>query len=269
MRKFLASDLDGTLIHNSAFNRKDIQAIQRFREEGGFFSLCTGRTLNWTVPLFDWDALECDAMILGNGSAVYTIESISPLSFTEIVNSHISYHAGLEIINFFYELKDFALYWSDGQTTYELADRTFLEENSIVQNDYSRFVMIDELYRNPITFSSIGLAPAVPDVEKTKTMLPIVQEKWGDEIEVFRNQYFLDICPKNSSKGFGIRQLAEFLSEPFEFYAVGDSFNDVAMFEFVGKNNAFVMENAEESLKNQGYKKVKSVRECIEHILSR
>ena len=104
------------------------------------------------------------------------------------------------------------------------------------------------------------------DIELAEKAKDLLIEKYGQGLEAFRNQYFVDIAPKNCSKGNGLRKLLEINNVGTDsLYAIGDSYNDVSMFELT--KNSYTFHHVEENLKNIANNHVSSVKECIESII--
>lgn len=70
----LITDLDGTLLPVSkVLNKKDIDAVEYFRQQGGIFTVATGRIIQAAEQYFD--PLKPDApVILNNGGLIYDTE---------------------------------------------------------------------------------------------------------------------------------------------------------------------------------------------------
>ncbi|MGL4389163.1 MAG: HAD-IIB family hydrolase [Brevinema sp.] len=268
-RKFLACDIDGTLIHDHQhISDKDLKAIQKFRKAGHYFALCTGRTETWTRPLLEQYHMHCDALILCNGSLLFDVDKNDHLKLTQISSSTLVNSLGKEIINYFYQLGDYTICWDDGKHTYEIADRLMNLTSSIIQEDSTVKISIDDFQHYQNNFITINVAPFVIDFQHSEETKKNMLFRWGDNIDVFRNQHYIDVSPKLSSKGQGILNMVKYLGEEFDLYAVGDSYNDLPMFETVGRSNTFVMENAEKELKTYGDTIVYRVENCIEILLS-
>lgn len=269
-QKLLACDVDGTLIFDATqrINDQDIEAIKKFRKAGHLFVLCTGRPLVWTLPTIKQNNFPVDGLILCNGSVSYLVDSLEPIKTTEISNDNIPNKIGLEIIKYFYDLQIYSLYWDDGQTTYELNDRAFPKNTSMVQETFSKYISIEETLNLKINFQGIGITPISENIEEAKEGFVSIEKKWGEYIVPYRNNFFVDISPLGVSKGVGIEKFISHLDKDLEIYGVGDSFNDLPMFETVGKQNAFLMAHGELSLEPHVKKIVSSVAECIDIILA-
>lgn len=104
------------------------------------------------------------------------------------------------------------------------------------------------------------------DIDKAEEAKDLLIKKYGHAVEAFRNQYFVDIAPKDCSKGNGLKKLLELNNLDIEkLYAIGDSYNDLSMFNLT--NNSFTFHHVEEQLKGYANNHVSSVSECIEKML--
>ena len=70
----IISDMDGTLTFNRVLSDENAEAIRYFQENGGFFSLATGRRQDYIKQYEPKLVLNAPAAIL-NGTAVYDIQS--------------------------------------------------------------------------------------------------------------------------------------------------------------------------------------------------
>ena len=94
-----------------------------------------------------------------------------------------------------------------------------------------------------------------------------IDKKYEDKIIAYRNDIYIDIVPLGCSKGNGIKYIAkqEFIKDDY-IYTIGDSWNDVTMFNIT--KNSFTFHHVEEELKEHASYLVDSVADCIEeHIL--
>ncbi len=268
-QKLLACDVDGTILHHTrnGIDPKDIQAIKHLQSQGYLFAFCTGRTLTWIKPILEEHNLTVDALILCNGSLIYDGKS----DFKLIENNLIPNKIALEIMEYSYQLGNYIIYWDDGQNTYEMKDRSMslVTMASAVEDELSIFLPIEEAMMIKSDFATLGIAPItekISDAEKTKEY---ILDRWGKHITATRNQFFLDISPLDSSKGAGITKLLKHWQKDVEVYAVGDSLNDLSMFQTVGKDHAFWMKNGDKELMSITDYHVNSVAECIDIILSK
>ena len=86
------------------------------------------------------------------------------------------------------------------------------------------------------------------------------------EYPLIINQYFIDIVPKNCSKGLALLHILDIENQPKEnLYTVGDSFNDVPMFNVTP--NSYTFNRVENSLKSHANNLIDSVYEIVDSIL--
>ncbi len=269
-QKLLACDVDGTIVldESQTISKKDLESIKKFRAAGHIFALCTGRPLLWTLPLIEKYQIQTDALILCNGSDVYSVNPSNPTDTTTICSSSIPNKIGLEILKYFYEQKTFSMYWDIEGCTYEMKDRRLPFDTSVVQDLKASHVSIEEALKMESDFVCIGISAFSSSPKEAEEARLYILERWGKYIASFRNQFFVDIAALGASKGVGIRNLIQHLDKDLEVYSIGDSFNDLPMFEEVGPSNAFLMNHGETELKAYVHNNVHSLTECIDIILS-
>ena len=80
----IITDLDGTLLpENKILSEKDLEAIKRFRSDGGKFTIATGRTIQSADRYIK--ELEIDIpVILYNGSLIYDVQKQEVLFTDEL-----------------------------------------------------------------------------------------------------------------------------------------------------------------------------------------
>ena len=70
----LACDIDGTLLINGIINPRNIEKIEYFMNEGGNFSLSTGRTVGAVGPVLS-KLKRVSPSIVSNGCMIYDYEN--------------------------------------------------------------------------------------------------------------------------------------------------------------------------------------------------
>ena len=63
-------DIDGTLLVNGIINPRNIEKIEYFISEGGYFSLCTGRTVGAVSPVLE-KIKNISPSVVANGCMIY------------------------------------------------------------------------------------------------------------------------------------------------------------------------------------------------------
>ena len=67
-------DIDGTLLVNGIINPRNIEKIEYFISEGGYFSLCTGRTVGAVSPVLE-KIKNISPSVVANGCMIYDFET--------------------------------------------------------------------------------------------------------------------------------------------------------------------------------------------------
>lgn len=267
--KYLACDLDGTLLsEDQTISRENLEAIVGFKAEGNKFVISTGRNVDSIYDLFkDYPEIEYDYIVACNGAIVLDNNK------EVISNKYISNDIAEKIINDFIDKEDICIHFeADGQ--HYLVESKGLEYASCLSEDIKdmllRFedrISIDDIFETKRKYSFISIFSTNKDMEVAEEVKNLLIETYGQDLEAFRNQFFVDIAPKDCSKGNGLRSILELNNIKEEnLYAIGDSFNDVSMFELT--ENSFTFHHVEEELKSFANNHVSTVGECIDTIMS-
>ncbi|MGL5722052.1 MAG: HAD hydrolase family protein [Brevinema sp.] len=271
MKKLLACDIDGTILHRLPEGRatdylvaqEDLDAIQEFRKQGNFFTFCTGRTLLGVKAVLDEFPIEADAAIVSGGARLHRFLQHSPLTTEKLADFFIPAELATDIITHFYKQGDSVLYWSNGHDDFAFGDRTtdWMKENS------PTFVTLEEWLANPSDISSIGLTPLSNPHEWIKQAEKDINSRWDNKLDCHSNLLTLDVSHGGVSKGSGLSHMRQLLGNEHQCYAVGDALNDVPMFKEVGQHNAYLRAGGDERALPHVKKTVSSVAECIYDIL--
>lgn len=258
--KYLASDLDGTLLQkDDSIREEDVQAILRFKDEGNKLIISTGRPLEGIKrALKNYPEIKYDYLVACNGSVV--LDKDDNVIYDNYIDAEIAKLIFKDII----EYKNMFVHFESDGITYSI--ETDMEvKNQIAElfnNILPKEIVLNENRKYPI-ISVMAIDEDINTAEEIKNKLI---KKYGDSIETFRNQFFVDIAPKNCSKGIALKNLSDKIGINLEnLYVIGDSYNDISMFEITDKSFTFIY--AEEGVKKQANNIVNSVAECINKIL--
>lgn len=254
-RLLFATDLDGTLLRDNEISDKDLEAVKRLSREGHLLAVSTGRPYNGVERILDRYGLDPEYLVLANGALILDREG------TVIRHEVIGLPEVREITRICQEL-GFAVSFDTGYRSYSY------------QYDFPQFVLdnivgcgrIDSL-DSLVEEVSLISAAASHGVEQTEEALRIILDRFGDKVAAFRNVSYIDVVPKETSKGTGIREVMEREGIGKDaVYAIGDSLNDLSMFMEAG--HAFTFHGVEEIVRAGADVSVSSVAECInEHVL--
>ena len=251
MKKLLASDIDGTLIHNGKIKQCDKESISKLRKSNNIFGVSTGRPYKGITFLVNEHGIDIDFYVLLNGA--YILDKDLNVLKRELIPYHI-------IKTIFEKYDNYTLFGvEEGMQTSLLYGETVFYWDDI----YKR--TIDELEDKDCLLLSIHFENNT--IEEVDEICNEINEEFSQDIVAYRNAQFVDVVSKGCSKGNGVKQVCEMMNISMDnVYTIGDSFNDVSMFNVT--KNSFSFPNVEEKLKEHVNFIVDSVSECIEkHIL--
>lgn len=224
----IASDWDRTLYCDGKLNKKDIEKIKYFCDNGGSFTLASGRTLNFMRRFFD-DIKPNTYAITLNGAVIIHPDT-----------EHILHEAFIE--SDITQVVDKLLVESNLFHTMHL-----YFEGEQESRCYDRDMYISK--KEEIAAARIYKALLLSDTpEKVKRAKQLVSELEIDGL-LFVSSWdtSLEIIAKENAKGYGIRRVAEKIGAKLTV-AVGDYENDFQMIEMA--DIGYAVGNAINELKN-------------------
>ena len=241
MVKFIACDLDGTLLLNGAqsVDESAIQYIDRLVESGVIFAPASGRQITSLKRLFG-DVSDKLAYIAENGALVeYRGETIG--------KTPMDRKLALEIIEDVIAQPNCEVLVSGEHTAYikPKSEEYHYRMTKIVNYHTTlvdKFTDIDEDI----------LKIAVCDMSGIKNSKDHFINKWSDRASVLvSGELYLDFMDSAVNKGRGIEQIQKYFGlKPEECMAFGDNYNDIAMLDKV--YYSYVMEKAASDVKKHG-----------------
>lgn len=241
MVKFIACDLDGTLLLNGAqsVDESAIQYIDRFVESGVIFAPASGRQITSLKRLFEPISNKL-AYIAENGALVeYRGETIG--------KTPMDRKLALEIIEDVIAQPNCEVLVSGEHTAYiKPKSEEYHYRMTKVVNYHTtlvdKFTDIDEDI----------LKIAVCDMSGIKNSKDHFINKWSDRASVLvSGELYLDFMDSAVNKGRGIEQIQKYFGlKPEECMAFGDNYNDIAMLDKV--YYSYVMEKAASDVKKHG-----------------
>lgn len=258
--KYLASDLDGTLIHNGVIRKEDVDAIVRLKDRGYKFIISTGRTIVSIDEFFNkYPEIEYDYIVGCNGAVI--LDKNRNLIYENYINSEI----GEDLLRNFMNEEKCCVHFESEDRNY-LIDPITSEDIKEHMSYFQEIISRDDVVKEKRKYNTIGLFARDKSIERAQAVRDKIAKRYEDKLEVFRNQYFIDIAPKECSKGNAIKKVLELDGGHVDkLYTIGDSFNDISMFKIT--KNSFTFNNAEEEVKANANNYVDSVSECIDRIL--
>ena len=234
----LVSDVDGTLITKDfTVPQRNIAAVKRFEEEGGYFAIATGRPELSADKYLTQIKINAPS-ILYNGSAIYDFSN-KKMVWNAFLPKESRILAGKVKENF----------PDVGIEVYSEGCIYILNLNSWTQKH-----IIDEKF--PYKITDIGGSPAqwlkilfaCDNVRLLQVLDYIKALGFGGIHYVFSNYMFLEGLPEGVSKGTSLLKLSEMLGVRYEdVFAIGDYYNDIDLISTAG--NGVTVENAPDEVK--------------------
>lgn len=223
----ICTDLDGTLLRkDKSISKENLEAIEHFKREGGYFTFITGR-----MPYFSdemYHAIKPNAPIgCINGAGLYDYEKGDYLwmqSLPRDVNELIEYVEGLvDGIGIQYNAADKVYFCSENESTERFRSKTGVPKLS---GDYKTI----GVPAAKIVFCDMNNENVVRVAELLES------HPRADEFDFIRSERtFFEILPKGASKGGVLTRLAAALDvDMSKTVAIGDYNNDISMIRAAG-----------------------------------
>lgn len=220
----LVSDYDDTLygtdLHVSEENRS---AIRSFMEQGGLFTVATGRAHKTFFPQVEKEDIPLNApVILSNGAAIYDYQTGRLVRHSRLPDRVLE--DLLDLCEVFPEM---------GFEGYHDEEIFVHNPNVVTEKHLERVGMggtVLPIREMPLPMTKIILEQDTPVLQKAQAYL---QKKVGEHYEViFSNRYLLELTAKNSHKGGSALWLTDYLGLSREhLYCIGDNQNDLPMLQ--------------------------------------
>jgi len=230
----LTVDYDRTLTApDSTIPERNLQAIRYFMENGGAFTVNTGRSLPMTVAFRDIVPVNAP-LLLYNGSAAYDLEK-EELCFSHKIELPME-QTIREMIELFPDLTveiqglDAHYCFSENPGWDAYSDHNLCERRHVLPGDDMGPFLKFSLYGQFRDVTVAGLYEAYPEelrrMDETEQLL---KQRYGAHCEVFRAApRIIDVHTKGVSKIRSARQLQQQLGRKL-LICVGDGENDVPM----------------------------------------
>ena len=248
MKTLYVSDLDGTLLNsNSRLSEYTVKTLNELINNGMCFSYATARSIT-SAAIVTQGLITNMPVITFNGIFIVnpnTGEKLSSHYFTGNQNNIIM--DAIEKFSMFplvysYINGEEKVSWITGKENVGI--RNYLDSRK--GDKRLRPVSTrEELYRGePFTFICIGLRKELIDVYHYFNSLN--EFSCYFQPELYREEYWLEIMPKNATKGNAIVELRDMLKCE-RIISFGDAINDISMFQ--ASDECYAVENAVQELK--------------------
>lgn len=256
----LATDYDDTLygtdFHISPENRA---AIVRFIEEGGLFTVSTGRSyVNFAIQM-EREQLPVNVpVILANGAVIYDFATSATL-YERFLPGGTGEH--LRQVCRTFPAVAFEAYHGDEVYTYHA--------NAMTEKHLTR-CHLHGLSREIDDMPTPWVKAILQDLDSSllQSIQAYMLEKWGNLYEItFSNPNLLELTGKGANKGSAVLWLADYLNiHRDHIYCIGNGLNDISMLEVSAV--PFAPANCYEEVKQAGATILTSCDEsCIARLI--
>ena len=261
MKKILFSDMDGTIMNqDDLLYDKDKEMIEKLRASGHLFAFNTGRNYEEAIKAIRQLDLKYDYLVLNNGAQI--IDDQGQELFKKVISNQI----GSKIIEHCLNYPDLWLYFYDGQKTLAYFQGVTYEYDHngkiIESNDYN-FLKEYPLVKE---FDIIALHQDDQNIDNLLKIQNYIKENYDFEAHGTLNTIYLDITPSNCTKGTGIETLVNLLDDKLISYAIGDSYNDISMFE--SATWGYTFNHVEDDICKHADKQVEHVADLIAEMIN-
>ncbi len=219
-RLALLTDMDGTLLNpDKTISPRNAKAIADFRARGGLFSLATGRGAEATLPYMQ--QLQPDyPVVMYNGALVYdwqrrrnvravTLPPQAKEAIAEIMS--VSQEIGTEMLN------------SEG--IFVVQDSEYEQKHLQIAKVQARYASLADMNAETCFKALFAASPTTIDALAEL----VTQPRFADFDFTRSHSWFLEMLPKNVSKGSALPTLRACLPEGTIIGAAGDFDNDLTM----------------------------------------
>ena len=260
MIKLVASDLDGTLLHNGAqeLSEETLDLIHKLVQKGIYFVSASGRQYDNQIRLFSKIKDEI-SYIAENGSVcihngeVISRSAIAPDLVKRIVDE-VKKDSRFEIL-------------------ISREDSCFIEPNReafvnhIVNVMKNTTQIVDDIRTVDGPVLKIAICSMEEDLQVVSEYLKHLQSIFGSEIKIVTSgNIWIDFIAPGTNKGTALQQLLEKLQiKPEECIAFGDQYNDVEMLQYV--KTSYSMTSAAPGISRYSTYVTDTVEEVLEQLL--
>lgn len=259
MIKLLVSDLDHTLLNDDKTVDADVrQAVRNMIETGVDVAIASGRVDSEIKQVGDRFLDHACHRVSENGVYVLTAdgeqlyETILPPEWIQPITDLTHKYDFLSVFNI--HKQSFVMTKTADVRQYEETNEVAIHEDANI---------LDRLSPSfPLTKIAI-----IGEISKLKQFEQELAQHFTGKVNFYLSSpNCVDVVPLGASKGLGVQKLiAELGIKPDEVACVGDSYNDLSMFNITP--HSFAMTHAEKQVRETAQHTVDSVAEVVAYIL--
>ena len=260
MIKLIASDLDGTLLHNGAqkLTPRAIELIHELTQKGVHFVAASGRQYDNERRLFS--EIKDEISYIGENGSICIHQG------KVISRGIIADDLACRIIDEVKKSPNFDILISREDACL-IEDNHEAFVNHIVNVMQNTTKIVDDLSKIEGPFLKIAICNMIDDTKVIMQYLEHLQEMFGAEIKVVTSgNIWIDFIAPGTNKGAALSNLMKlFHVKPEECMAFGDQYNDLEMLELVG--HSYAMSNSAPGVSYYADEVTDSVEDVLEDVL--
>lgn len=251
MVRVIATDLDGTLLKPkrkfSLVEKENKDFIKKFY---GDIVLISGRSPKFCAKVcnclnihHNFVALN-GAVIVKNGNAIYR-QSLKKTALVSMLDFIESYYTDFEMLLF--DKYDRIICYSP-LSKRKIKLKHF--KHALKSGRLHDKIIVSNKKAHSLLNNKVDIYKAIVYCENCDDMNSLLQKEFKEHFAFFHNSHSIEIAPFGVSKGAALEYLINTTKvKKEEVYVVGDSSNDISMFELF--KNSFVMDSANSNVKTK------------------
>lgn len=240
--KAFASDFDGTIYfvkNDQKMKTEDVEAIRAFQNKGNLFGVCTGRSLHGIVKAKGLEA-DFDFFILANGARILD------KNLNEIHRKTIE--------------RDVLIKTYETMTDFGVGDIVIHANETVYTFGKGLPLQIHIESFDEIEGDNIFGISTFAGYDKAHELAEKINRDFEGKLIAYVNKSIVDVVSYGSSKGNAVKFIKDYLNID-EIAGIGDSFNDVPMFD--AADVSFTFESSHEDVKEKADYIVETAADAI------
>lgn len=254
--KLIATDLDGTLLHNRKCEESVFPVIEELVNRGIYFVPASGRQYPSMQKLFH-PVKDKLTYLCENGALVMHLDRV-------LVKQQFEDDLAMELCYAIVEDRDCEVLISGERTSYLIPkhQRFVHHMRDVVGNNVT---IIDSPQRIEEPIIKVSFCTSADKLTEVESRLAPRFE--GRCLRVTSGAEWIDFAPLGTSKGAAIKSIGEELGiAPDEMMAFGDNENDRTMLEFVG--HPYIMDPCNPTILNIPANRCRKVEDVLREVLA-
>lgn len=256
--KILFSDMDGTIVDREGIlHKKDCEMMHVLQDKGHKIVFNTGRNHQEALFVIEKYRFPFDYLVLNNGAHIVDKQG------NELFKKTIPGDVGKAIIDYCLKKEELWIFFYTGSRTIGYFEGKTFEhiDHEIIEVQDIDFI---SEYQKMDSFDIIALNQDNCEIEMLLKVQKFIATTFDKQAASCLNTQYLDITAAGCTKGTGVLALKESLKAT-ESYCIGDSYNDLSMFEVA--NHAYTFHHVGENIAKHTEKQVHYVHELISDML--